>query len=109
MTGKVVSRWRAIGASAQAIDEKFDTIRNGIASPRHMLIGAHKDELAIIDFLCVRGLDLDNAQRHLGLAHGCEKRCNRNLGVEAEQGIARPEGVVEGAAVRQNRERYAAA
>ena len=98
-----------VEASAEQLpDEVFGIVRGGITAPGDVLIGARNNELVIAGRLRSAAGNIDDRERDAVRAHRIGQWRNRNIRIVAQQGIARPERVIDGPSVGQLRERNAA-
>src|SRR5690349_17691800 len=82
----------------QLADEVRGIVRDSVAPPRDVLIGAHKNELVVAGRL--RWGNIDDVERDAIAAHRVSQWRNRYIGIVAHQRVTRPERVIDRPSVR---------
>src|SRR3954464_3968849 len=83
-------------ASAEQLAHKMcGIVRDGVATPGDVLIGARKNEFAGTGRLCFVGGDINDRERHAVGMHRVRQGRNHNTGIVAHQRVARPECIID--------------
>src|SRR5258705_7292284 len=85
------TRTEVEASTEQSVDEVRGIVRDGVAAPGDVLIGARKDEFVVR----IRGGDVDDSKRHAIDAHRVSQWRNRYIRIVAQQRVTRPERVID--------------
>src|SRR5215212_1912656 len=87
------SRTGGVASAEQLADKVHWIVRDGVAPPGDVLIGARQNQFVVAGRL--RWGNIDDVERDAAAAHRISQWLNRNIGIVAHQRVARPQRIVD--------------